>query len=301
MTSKRMTPSRRDVLLTTAAAAAASALPARAANHAENYELIPLRDGIWRTRDTNHSGLLVDSDSGILIFDTLNSDFSEWLNAEVANRFNKPVSWVVYSHNHADHVSGGQAFAGHNPRYISQRLARESMSRMSIDTHLPDETFDSRFDIDLGNRRVELRYHGPNDGRGSISLLVPDQKVLSAVDWLLIGRAPWRDLSRYNVEGTIASLHDIDRLDWDMAAPGHADVGDKAGMRILRDYYETVRDSAIDSLVKGETVDVLVPVLQAQLAAVPEFAALAQFENWSEANIRDIHRQIAHVEGLSSG
>ena len=310
MSTSEPNPTRRDFLLATAsvaaAGAAASASPvlAQTDDHAsdkEKYDIIALRDGIWRTQDDRHNGLLIETDEGMIVFDSINLEFATWLNSEIGKRFNKPVKWVVYSHNHSDHVSGGQAFAEHNPRYISQQLARNSMERMKVDTRLPDETFKDRFDIYLGGRKVELRYHGPNDGHGSISLFVPDQQLLSAIDWLLIGRLPYRDLARYDVEGTIRSLHDIEQIDWTLAAPGHADVGDKAGMRVVRRYYESIRDGVVQSLVEEQTLADLIPVLRQELADDAEFAALAQFDNWVDLNITGIHAQIARMEGYMDG
>ena len=303
-------PTRREFLLATASAAAAGAAagiasPALAqtdhASDKDKYDIIPLRDGIWRTQDDRHNGLLIETDGGMIVFDSINPEFATWLNAEIKKRYAKPVKWVIYSHNHSDHVSGGQAFAEHNPRYISQQLARNSMERMKVDTRLPDETFKDRFDIYLGGRKVELRYHGPNDGHGSISLFVPDQQILSAIDWLLIGRLPYRDLARYDVEGTIRSLHDIEQIDWTLASPGHADVGDKAGMRVVRRYYESIRDGVVQSLVDEQTLADLIPVLRQELAADAEFAALGQFDAWVDLNITGIHAQIARMEGFMDG
>ena len=97
--------------------------------------------------------------------------------------------------------------------------ALDSVARTRVDTQLPSLTFDEGFTIELGGRRVELRYHGPNDGRGSIRLMVPDQDVLSVVDWVVIGRMPYRDLARYNVDGTIRSLHEVEAMDFRVASP----------------------------------------------------------------------------------
>ncbi|WP_179954332.1 MBL fold metallo-hydrolase [Denitrobaculum tricleocarpae] len=264
-------------------------------------EVLPIRDGIWRTREDRHFGLLIETDEGMIVFDTLNPDFAGWLNAEIKNRFNKPVSWVVYSHNHADHVSGGQAFEEHSPRYLSHAFARESMERMGVNTRLPDMTFDNGFDLRLGSRLVELRYHGPNDGRGSISLRVPDQRLLSAVDWLVINRMPYRDLARYDVEGTIRSLYAIDAMDWEIASPGHADTGGKAEARIERRYLEALRDGVAEGIASKRNIEEVVRTLRAGLAAVPEFAALRQFDDWVELNIRGTHHQIARIEGFMDG
>jgi glyoxylase-like metal-dependent hydrolase (beta-lactamase superfamily II) len=48
---------------------------------------------------------------GIILADPINADFSKWLKGELASRFKVPVRYVVYSHHHWDHDSGGDVFA----------------------------------------------------------------------------------------------------------------------------------------------------------------------------------------------
>ncbi len=103
----------------------------------ETRELIPVRAGVWRTRNGPYFGLLIETDAGMIVFYPIDRDFANWLNAEIAKRFNKPI----YSHNHWDHVSEGQAFDGHDPLNISHELARNSIARMRIDTRVPSRTF----------------------------------------------------------------------------------------------------------------------------------------------------------------
>lgn len=279
----------------------AGTAPALAQSDAPTRTLTELGQGVYRTQNNRHYGLLIDTDEGMIVFDSINQGFADWLNAEIAQRFDKPVRYVVYSHNHADHISGGQAFTGHDPLYVSHALARDSMERMRVDTQLPSLTFDEGFTIELGGRRVDLRYHGPNDGRGSISLMVPDQGVLSVVDWVVIGRMPYRDLARYNVDGTIRSLHEVEAMDFRVASPGHAGLGDKAGIAVLRRYLEAVREGVIEGIVAGESLGTILPKVRGQLAAVEDFRALALFEEWVDLNIRGIHTQIARLEGHQDG
>ncbi len=263
--------------------------------------ILELAPGIYRTQENRHFGLLVEADDGLLVFDTLGADFAGWLDAEIARRFAKPVRYVVYSHNHADHTGGGQAFAHHNPRYVSHRLARDSHVRMQVDTRPADQTFDEAYQIQLGGRQIDLRYHGPNDGRGSISLYVPDARLLSAVDWIVIGRLPYKELNRYDLEGTIRSLREVERMDFDIVSPGHADVGDKSGVVIERRYLETLRDAVIEHIFMGTPMDLVVSDVTDRLRAVPEFAALKQFDAWVADNIKGAHYQLARIEGRADG
>jgi len=300
--------SRRQFLAASGAVIAASAVTVGHAAHADESNgqspersISEIRNGIYRCQNNRHYSVVIDTKDGLIVFDTINRTFAEWLNGQLAQRFSKPVRYVIYSHNHADHVSGGQAFAPHDPIYLSHALARDSMQRMQVDTRLPSHTFEKEFTIELGGRRIELRYHGPNDGRGSISLHLPQDRVLSVIDWLLIGRVPYRDLKRYNVDGMIRSLHEVDGMDWDIAIPGHADVGDKKGAAVVRRYLETIRDGVAEDLVARRTVEQTVRRLRPQLASVEEFASLKMFDDWVELNIRGVHDQIARVEGFADG
>ena len=284
------------------ALAFAPRVPAAAQGGETEWDFIDLRPGVWRSRRNRHFGLVVEGDAGVAVFDPVgDAEFARWIDARIAERIGKPVTHVIYSHNHSDHAAGGEAFAGHDPIYMSHRLAAESLARMQVPTPPPTLTFDEGFSIALGGRRIDLRYHGPNDGRGSISLLLPDQGVLSVIDWLVIDRMPFRDLARYEVDGAIRSLRDLESMDWTIAAPGHGVTGDKAGARVLLRYLEAVRDGVVEAVVAGKDATATVASLRPQLAATPDFAKLSQFDNWVELNIRGIHHQIARIEGHQDG
>jgi len=66
---------------------------------------------LYRGQNNNHFMLLLVTDDGIIMTDPINPDFSAWLKDEVASRFGVPVRYVLYSHHHGDHASGGAVFA----------------------------------------------------------------------------------------------------------------------------------------------------------------------------------------------
>lgn len=263
------------------------------------YNIEPLKPGIYRTQQGPYYGIVLEGKDGLLVFDTFSEHFSKWLDEELAKRFpDKPVKYVVYSHNHPDHVSGGQVFARHNPVYISHSLAKESMERMELATQYPSITFDRALHIDLGDKKIEFTYWGQNDGLGSISLYVPDQKFIAAIDWALTDRVPYMEIRRYNVDGIIRSLYEIEKLDWDLISPGHASTGTKEQLRNFRNYLETIRSGIIAGLKAQKSEDEIIPDVLATLKEKPEFTGLKMFHEWSEMNVRGIYRQIASVEGF---
>ena len=263
------------------------------------YSIEELKPGIYRTQQGPYYGIVLVGDSGLLIFDTFSKEFSQWLDTEIQSRFpNKPVKYVVYSHNHPDHISGGQVFAHHNPVYISHELAKNSMERMKVATHYPSVTFDQSLQIDLDGNKIEFNYWGQNDGWGSISMYVPEQKFIAAIDWALTDRVPYMEIRRYNVDGIIRSLYEIDKLDWYLISPGHASTGTKAQVRNFRSYVETIRDGVVSGINAGHNEEQIVQDILGDLKTNANFTSLKMFDKWSEQNVRGIYRQIAEVEGI---
>ena len=71
----------------------------------------PISGGVYTATNNNHRTVFLVTPEGIILGDPINADFSSWLKAELAGRFKVPVKYVVYSHHHWDHASGGDVFA----------------------------------------------------------------------------------------------------------------------------------------------------------------------------------------------
>jgi glyoxylase-like metal-dependent hydrolase (beta-lactamase superfamily II) len=77
----------------------------------EGYSITPIAGGVYRAMNQNHGTVFLVTDEGIVLADPVNTDFATWLKQEFAERFGVPVRYVVYSHYHWDHASGGAVFA----------------------------------------------------------------------------------------------------------------------------------------------------------------------------------------------
>jgi glyoxylase-like metal-dependent hydrolase (beta-lactamase superfamily II) len=66
---------------------------------------------VYTATNNNHRTVFLVTKEGIVLADPINADFAKWLKGEFATRFKVPVKYVVYSHHHWDHASGGDVFA----------------------------------------------------------------------------------------------------------------------------------------------------------------------------------------------
>jgi glyoxylase-like metal-dependent hydrolase (beta-lactamase superfamily II) len=79
---------------------------------------------LYRANNGNWWTVFLVTPDGIVLGDPINLQFSTWLKGELDQRFDVPVRYVVYSHSHFDHASGGAVFAD-----TAHFVAHENMLR----------------------------------------------------------------------------------------------------------------------------------------------------------------------------
>ena len=58
-----------------------------------------------------HTTVFLVTPAGVILGDPIRADFAEWLKTELRERFDAQVEYLLYSHHHPDHASGGSVFA----------------------------------------------------------------------------------------------------------------------------------------------------------------------------------------------
>ena len=74
------------------------------------YGIEHVAGNLYRANRNNHYTVFLVADAGVVLADPISLDFAEWLKDEIATRFDEEVKYVLYSHHHWDHASGGAAF-----------------------------------------------------------------------------------------------------------------------------------------------------------------------------------------------
>ena len=136
--------------------------------------------------------------------------------------------------------------------------------KRSVKHVIPDVTFDRAFDIDLGNRRVQVRHHERAVTPGDAYVYLPDQQVLITGD-LLVNPMPFA-LSSYPA-GWIATLEQLDALDASVIVPGHGEpLRDESLLQATLDVLRELRTRGRAARAKGLDVhqarDEMLPALE---------------------------------------
>jgi glyoxylase-like metal-dependent hydrolase (beta-lactamase superfamily II) len=200
-----------------------------------------------------NAGIVIGKD-GIVVIDTL-------ISAKKAQQFikdiraisDKPIRYVVNTHDHLDHVLGNSEFAKIGAVIIAHTDAKaamvkngDGMLQYAKKTGLSDEamsgttvvvpslTFSDAMQIDLGDRKVELMNASPSHSAGSIIVYVPDSKALFAGDILFTDYHPY--MGDGDIIGWIKALEKIALMDIVSVIPGHGPISSKKDIEDLKKY-----------------------------------------------------------------
>ena len=250
--------------------------------------------------------LFVVTDGGVIATDPSSQggpERAEAFAAAIASVTDQPVRYVVYSHHHADHATGGAVFAD-TAQFVAHRNAAPRIAALGdARTPAPTIAFDDYLRLELGGTAVELHHAGRNHSDSSIVLLYPERRLLFAVDFVPVDALPYRDLPDAYPEEWVASLRWIEEnLDFDTLVPGHPPLpGTKETVGRARGYIEDLM-AAVRAAQEQGLEDNSPGMLEAVRAALePEYGAWAMFDEWLPLNVEGLLRIWSEAATPASG
>jgi glyoxylase-like metal-dependent hydrolase (beta-lactamase superfamily II) len=248
-------------------------------------EITKIAGEVYRFRNQNHYSVFAVTPAGVIATDPINADAARWLKAEITRRFNQPIRYLVYSHDHADHISGGEVVAD-TATVVAHDKAKAAIVGERRPTAVPQVTFSDRMTIELGGTVVELVYVGRNHSDNSIVMRFPRERLLFAVDFIPVNSLAFRDFPDAYMPDWIESLKVVETLDFDVLAPGHGALGTKANAIMFRDYLQDLRGEVLRYAREGKSADEM-----KQLVKLPRYDAWGPRE-WFPLNIEGMYRLV---------
>lgn len=249
-------------------------------------EITQITGDLYRFRNNFHYSVFLVTPEGIIATDPINAEAARWLKQELAQRFARPVTYLIYSHDHADHIAGGEVFAD-TAVVIAHENAKATILGENRPTAVPHITFSDRLTLESGGKQVELIYVGRNHSDNSIVMRFPAERVLFAVDFIPVESLPFRDFPDAYIEDWIESLKRVEGLDFDILAPGHGALGRKEHVRKFRGYMEQLRAEVLRYARQGKLLEEI-----QQLVKMEEYRDWGNYQNWLLLNIEGMYRHV---------
>jgi glyoxylase-like metal-dependent hydrolase (beta-lactamase superfamily II) len=195
---------------------------------AKGYLVQEIRDHLYWVTDGSYNTMFLVTDKGVVAVDAPPSIGKNYLKA-IAEVTDKPVTYVIYSHAHIDHIGAAEIFPK-NATFIAQQETAAELQRAksvarnaSMVPSIPTVTFSKNYTLQIGNQTLKLDYYGVNHLPGNIFIYAPKQKVLMLVDIIFPGWIPFPYLAIAKDTAGFIKAHDIalDNYDFDTIVAGH--------------------------------------------------------------------------------
>jgi glyoxylase-like metal-dependent hydrolase (beta-lactamase superfamily II) len=191
------------VLLTAGAlsmAVTASQQPATGAGQtAKVVEVDKLKDNLFVLKGGGGNTAVFVTAKGVVVVDTKNPGWGQPILDKIKELTDKPVTTIINTHTHGDHVSGNVEFPA-TVEVITHENTKKNMETMSMPSGfpppdkptnifkenngkgMPKRTFRDKLTVGSGNDRIDLQYFGRAHTNGDTWVVFPALRVMHAGD-----------------------------------------------------------------------------------------------------------------------
>jgi glyoxylase-like metal-dependent hydrolase (beta-lactamase superfamily II) len=252
----------------------------------------------------SNAGFIVGPKS-VLVIDTLGAPArTERLLAAIARITSKPISALVLTHWHYDHVVGDQKLPAGTPIYANKRSHQRLAERLDADrlllgqgggahgsvgindVRLPDKDVEKETQIDLGGLAVTIApIRSSAHSCGDLVVWVDSEKVLYTGDLAVNGYLPnLADAETFSWINVLAQLRAVPA---ERVVPGHGAVGGPEILASQLGYLMTIRRYVKHLAQAKMSEDDIVKGLE-----IPEQYKKLGFQEWWPENVRFVYREI---------
>ena len=213
--------------------------------------------------------------------------------AEIAKLTPKPVKTAIITHSDGDHVNGLVAFPAGTKIIAHENNKKEQETALAAGGRgappadkLPNQVVTrTKENLTIDGVKLELHHYAPAHTSGDLIVYLPDQKICSTGDIVVMNRADDNPNVHFekngSTEGWLESVKGMVALNADVYVTGHGDVATKADLQRKLNATTERRNKIAAMIKEGKTLDEIkaalpdapAPGAQARAGAPPAAAA----------------------------
>ncbi len=211
-----------------------------------------IADGVHLLTEGWYQNLVIPTDDGTVVIDaapSISADFTTGQNLlpGVQSITDKPITHLVYTHHHYDHIGGAHHLVGDKPKIIAQEEAAARIKEADdSDRPLPTETWKDKHELKVGGQTIQFFYHGNVHCNGNSFIYLPDQKILMVIDVIFPGWVPFSSLGMCSdMRGFLRGQDLVMSYDFDHLVGGHLTrLGTKDDVEVQIEYFNDLQEAA---------------------------------------------------------
>jgi cyclase len=239
-------------------------------------EVDKLKDNLYMMRGGGGNSAVFITSTGVVVVDTKNPGWGQPLLDKIKTVTDKPVTMIINTHTHGDHVSGNVEFPA-TVEVVTHANTAKNMQEMRPPSGitpapgtpanifkdnngrgLPKRTFTDTLKLGKGADEIELRYFGRGHTNGDAWVIFPALRVMHAGDIYSGKNIPLLDAvnggSGVEIGKTLAnaanSVKNVDSI-----ITGHSTVMTMADLREYAQFNDDFANAVREAKKKGVTVD----------------------------------------------
>jgi glyoxylase-like metal-dependent hydrolase (beta-lactamase superfamily II) len=240
-------------------------------------EIDKLKDNLYVMKGGGGNSSVFITANGVVVVDTKNPGWGQPLLEAIRKVTNRPVTMIINTHTHGDHVSGNVDFAD-NVEVVAHENTAANMKQMRPNSSaapnpnppnifrdhngkgLPKRTFSDRLTLGRGSDQIDLMYFGRSHTNGDAFVFFPAHRVLHVADVFPGTELPIMDANNggtgVGYADTLAKVAAFAEKSADVIVNGHRNT--TSTNADLRGFIEFVRGYVKDiqsGKAAGRTVD----------------------------------------------
>jgi glyoxylase-like metal-dependent hydrolase (beta-lactamase superfamily II) len=267
----------------------------------QETSITQLTPDVYHFRYGFHSNIFIVTAEGVIATDPLSPAAAKACLAEIRKITDKPVRYVIYSHDHTDHIAGGGVYKD-DARFVAHRNALARIEARGVDEIVvPDLLVDDEYTLEFGGKAIRLVHVGRVESASALAIYIPEDKILMWVDAVRSFGAPYRYLEGYDLPDFRNALKMMRTWDIDIVVPGHGPPTDKKRLILFANYLDdmqAIAEREMAAYTQGEHQSVVGKVnpekyFDSYISEVarritkemrPEYGDIGGFDDWGTKN-----------------
>jgi len=157
-------------------------------------EIQKVTANLWVIMNNGGNVAVMPTSEGVILVDDKFAQDAPEIVAKVKTVSDKPIRYVLNTHQHGDHTGGNEAMITAGAQAIITKQARANMVA-GKQQGLPQITFTDETQVFLGGKEVAAKYVGRGHTNGDAVVYFPSERVLHTGDLFVSSGAPFCDTS----------------------------------------------------------------------------------------------------------
>jgi cyclase len=209
-----------------------------------------VRDNLYVIPGAGGNTTVFVTRAGVVLVDTKLPNNGEAILNQVRRVTDKPVSTIINTHSHPDHIGSNDYFPASVDVVVHENTRKWMAANPRVASNaaaMPDRTFTDRMTLGSGDDRIDLYYFGAGHTNGDAFVVFPARRAMAAGDMFAWKMAPLIDPM---AGGSVLALPDsLEKAvngipNVDTVIEGHGDVNTWQGFRDYVQFNRALLDAA---------------------------------------------------------